>query len=321
MDQPTRPTTAAHPPDHPEDLEHGIDRLAASIRGDQRLAAPAGTDIPDRQAIIGLLHRLVALIYPGFFPPHPPADDLRAHVETQVHAVRDMLAEQITIARRFAAVRRGEQVGIDREASRLTDRFLRELPRVRSLLTLDVQAAFDGDPAATSTDEAILCSPGVHAMTVHRLAHELYRLGVPLVPRMMHEHAHQATGIDIHPGARIGRSFFIDHGTGVVIGETAIVGDHCKLYHGVTLGARSFPKDETGRLRRGEKRHPTLEDHVTVYAGASILGGDTVIGAGSTISGGVFLTHSVPPGHVVRGPRIELTLRSNPDMPPGMYSI
>jgi len=320
MDQPNGPLHSGHPPAH-DDLEHGIDRLTESIAGDRRLSAPAGIEIPDRKVIIELLHRLIALMYPGFFAPGPSPEDLRSHVSTELHAVRDDVARQIAVARRFAAVRRGDDAGDDQEAARLADRFLRQLPHVRSLLTLDVQAAFDGDPAATSTDEGILCSPGVHALTVHRIAHELYRLGVPLVPRMMHEHAHQATGIDIHPGARIARSFFVDHGTGVVIGETAVVGDHCKLYHGVTLGARSFPKDETGRLRRGEKRHPTLEDHVTVYAGASILGGDTVIGAGSTISGGVFLTHSVPPGHVVRGPRIELTLRSNPDMPPGMYSI
>jgi serine O-acetyltransferase len=137
----------------------------------------------------------------------------------------------------------------------------------------------------------------------------------------MSEHAHSQTGIDIHPGARIGKSFFIDHGTGVVIGETTVIGDHCKLYQGVTLGAKSFPKDERGRLKRDVKRHPTLEDHVTVYAGATILGGDTVIGAGSVISGGVFLTESVPAGHVVKAPKTVLKLRSNPELPPLMYDI
>jgi serine O-acetyltransferase len=137
----------------------------------------------------------------------------------------------------------------------------------------------------------------------------------------MSEVAHRETGVEIHPGARIGKCFFIDHGGGVVIGETSVIGDHCKIYQGVTLGAKSFPKDERGRLKRGVQRHPTLEDHVTVYAGATILGGDTIIGAGSVINGGVFLMHSVPPGHVVNAPKAELGLRSNPEMPPGQYSI
>ncbi|MCI0436601.1 MAG: serine acetyltransferase, partial [Gemmatimonadetes bacterium] len=163
--------------------------------------------------------------------------------------------------------------------------------------------------------------PGLRALAVHRLAHELHRLRVPLVPRIMAECAHSQTGIDIHPGARIGESFFLDHGTGVVIGETSVIGDHCRIYQGVTLGARGFPRDERGRLVRGAKRHPTLEDHVTIFAGATILGGDTVIGAGSVINGGVFVTSSVPPGHIVRAPRAELTLRNNPDLPPPMYAI
>ncbi|MCA9290901.1 MAG: hypothetical protein KDA25_07220, partial [Phycisphaerales bacterium] len=209
----------------------------------------------------------------------------------------------------------------DRRAHQVVTMFVGALPGVRARLSLDVQAAYDGDPAARHTDETIFCYPGLRAITVHRLAHELDKLAVPLVPRIMSEHAHTLTGIDIHPGARIGRSFFIDHGTGVVIGETTVIGDHCTIYQGVTLGAKSLPKDETGRVRRGVKRHPTLEDHVTVYAAATILGGDTVIGAGSVINGGVFLTHSVPPGHVVRAPLPDLTLRKNREMPPISYTI
>ena len=189
------------------------------------------------------------------------------------------------------------------------------------MLSLDVQAAYDGDPAARNTAEVIACFPGIRALMVHRMVHELHRMDVPLIPRMLSEHIHSQTGIDIHPGARIGQSFFIDHGTGVVIGETTVIGDHCKVYHGVTLGAKSFKQDERGRLMRGTKRHPTLEDHVTVYAGASILGGDTVIGAGSVVSGGVFLTESVPPGHMVHGHKTSLTLRSNPQMPPTNFNI
>ncbi|MAT81051.1 MAG: serine acetyltransferase, partial [Phycisphaerae bacterium] len=157
-------------------------------------------------------------------------------------------------------------------ARQIVKAFVSCLPEIRRLLSLDVQAAYDGDPAATHTDEAVLCYPGILAITVHRIAHQLRILEVPLIPRMLHEHAHSRTGIDIHPGAEIGESFFVDHGTGVVIGETTKIGDHCKIYQGVTLGAKSFPVDEAGRLRRGVKRHPTLEDNVTVYAGATILG-------------------------------------------------
>jgi serine O-acetyltransferase len=174
--------------------------------------------------------------------------------------------------------------------------FLQRLPALRELLNSDVQAAFDGDPASTSLEEIILAYPGLEAIAVQRLAHELLSLGVPLIPRMMTEWAHSRTGIDIHPGARIGAHFFIDHGTGVVIGETCIIGDHVKIYHGVTLGARST---SGGQQLRGVKRHPTIEDHVTIYPGATILGGNTVIGRGSTIGGNVFLMHSVPPDSLV----------------------
>jgi serine O-acetyltransferase len=174
--------------------------------------------------------------------------------------------------------------------------FLESLPRVRKMLAKDIQAAYDGDPAAHCIDEIILSYPAAYAITAYRVAHELHRIGVPLLPRMLTELAHSRTGIDIHPGASVGDSFFIDHGTGVVIGETTVIGDHVKLYQGVTLGAHSFPKDEKGRLIRGQKRHPTIEDNVVIYAGATILGGDTVIGAGSIIGGNVWLTESVPPG-------------------------
>ncbi len=175
-------------------------------------------------------------------------------------------------------------------------------------------AAYDGDPAATGCEEVILAYPGFRAIFTYRIAHELHLLGVPLIPRIMTEFAHQETGVDIHPGARIGRSFFIDHGTGVVIGETTRIGDHVKLYQGVTLGALSFPKDERGRLIRGTKRHPTVEDGVVVYAGATILGGETVIGSGSVIGGSVWLTTSVPPGTRVtlQGDQLKLEPRGVP---------
>ncbi len=198
-----------------------------------------------------------------------------------------------------------------KEMSRVkTMKFLQRIPHLREMLAGDVQAAYDGDPAAINTDEVLLAYPGMLAITVYRVAHELWKLEVPLIPRIMTEHAHGWTGIDIHPGAQIGKNFFIDHGTGVVIGETTQIGENVKIYQGVTLGALSFPKDERGRLIRGTKRHPTIENDVTIYANATILGGTTVIGQGSTIGGNVFITSSVPPGCMVSLKSPELKFRN-----------
>ena len=191
------------------------------------------------------------------------------------------------------------QVVTGEDATETTERFLRKLPHVAELLETDVRAAYDGDPAARSTDEIMLAYPAFEAISIFRLAHCLYTLGVPLIPRMMTERAHQTTGIDIHPGASIGPWFFIDHGTGVVIGETCTIGDHVKIYQGVTLGAKSFEADENGNPIKGIKRHPDLGSHVIVYAGATILGGDTVIGDNCVIGGNVWLTESVPAGSTV----------------------
>jgi serine O-acetyltransferase len=194
----------------------------------------------------------------------------------------------------------------DREAARMVSEFFDQLPAVRQMLASDVQAAFDADPAAQSTDETIFCYPGVLAITIQRLAHEFYMLQVPLLPRIMTEYAHSLTGIDIHPGAHLGRSFFIDHGTGVVIGETTEIGDHVKVYQGVTLGALA---PAFGQLLRGQKRHPTIQNNVTIYAGATILGGETVIGEECTIGGNVFITGSVPPHNQVSAEPPELRYR------------
>jgi serine O-acetyltransferase len=185
---------------------------------------------------------------------------------------------------------------ITRLAESAVERLLGRIPELRRLLVLDVQATMDGDPAARSFAEVIFAYPGFEAVTIQRIAHELWELGVPLLPRIMTEYAHSKTGIDLHPGARIGESFFIDHGTGVVVGETAEIGNNVKLYQGVTLGALSTPKETDGRLLRGAKRHPTLGDNVVVYAGATILGGDTVIGEGAVIGGNSWVIESVPPG-------------------------
>jgi serine O-acetyltransferase len=192
------------------------------------------------------------------------------------------------------------------EAREVVTAFFERLPEVMALIGADVEAAYEGDPAATCLEEIILAYPGVKAVFTYRIAHLLHGLGVPLIPRIMTEFAHNETGVDIHPGATIGRDFFIDHGTGVVIGETTVIGDRVKLYQGVTLGALSFPRDQRGTLVRGTKRHPTLEDDVVVYAGATILGGDTVVGRGSVIGGNIWLTTSVPPGSRVTLSRDQL---------------
>jgi len=192
----------------------------------------------------------------------------------------------------------------------ILERFLPRVPSIAARLASDVRAAYRGDPAAQDELEIMVCYPGVRALFIHRFAHELDALGVRLLPRMMAEFAHRETGIDIHPSASIGDELFIDHGTGVVIGQTAVIGNRCRIYQGVTLGARSFDRAPDGSLRRGYRRHPTLGDDVTVYAGATILGGDTVIGRGSVVAGGVFLTQSVPPGHLVTGPKLQLRVLS-----------
>ncbi len=214
-------------------------------------------------------------------------------------ASRDGASPGVPMARADAAPRAREIVaGLD---------YAR--PAIAALIASDVQAAFDRDPAAHCADEVPICYPGVRALACHRVAHVLYTLELPVIPRLMTEIAHSETGIDLHPGASIGESFFIDHGTGVVVGETTVIGRQCTIYQGVTLGAIRFPTDEAGRALKGQRRHPTLEDGVTVYANATILGGDTVIGAGSTVAGGVFITESVPPGSIVHAAKLEVAVK------------
>ena len=253
--------------------------------------------LPSHAEIIRVLEAVHELIFPGYAGLQGlTGTSLRLRVESRMAWLYETLTEQIS--RAFNHGRElGEACGaVEQEAADCAAQFLARLPRAREVLATDVQAAFDGDPAATCVDEIIFSYPGLFAVTVYRVAHELFNLKVPLIPRIMTEHAHQRTGIDIHPGTRIGSRFFIDHGTGVVIGSTAVIGDNVKLYQGVTLGAFSFDRDANGRLVRHTKRHPTIEDDVVVYAGATILGGETVVGRGAVIGGNVWLTHSVPPG-------------------------
>jgi serine O-acetyltransferase len=258
--------------------------------------------LPSREAIIEILTDLFELLYPGYGRrQNLHIGNVEYHVGDLIDGLHDKLIDQIarTLRHEHECEGDGSPVDFEAVAQQKTVEFLRRLPDLRGVLELDVEAAFVGDPAAKNYQEVIFCYPGLEAVTVYRIAHELLLLGVPLIPRMMTEHAHSKTGIDIHPGARIGRSFFIDHGTGVVIGETCDIGDRVKLYQGVTLGALSFPRDASGNIIRGMKRHPTLEDDVVVYANATILGGDTTIGHHAVIGSSVWLTHSVVPYTVV----------------------
>ena len=253
--------------------------------------------LPSRAEAVAVLDALQELLFPGYTGAQGlTGAGLRLHVEARVAWLYETLTEQIA-----RAINHGHRLDdacpvTERQAAECAEEFIGRLPRVREMLATDVKAAYDGDPAAVCYDEIIFSYPGLYAIMTYRLAHELHTLDVPLIPRIMTEHAHSRTGIDIHPGTRVGPSFFIDHGTGVVVGGTAVIGANVKLYQGVTLGAFSFDKDSSGQLVRHTKRHPTIEDDVVVYAGATILGGETTIGRGSVIGGNVWLTHSVPPG-------------------------
>lgn len=304
-----------------------VQSLVRSIVSEPRTRHLGESPLPDRARIAALVELLRELTFPGFFVVRGLSEDgLPSHVAALASRILAHAVEEIRSALRYArhvapdggAARADgspadadEARRCDEEARRIAHAFLDRLPDVRAALALDVQAAFDGDPAARHTDETIFCYPGVDAVFAYRIARVLHEQGVPLLPRIISEQAHSRTGIDIHPGAKIGKSFFIDHGAGVVIGETAQIGDNVKIYQGVTLGAKSFPKDERGRYLRGQKRHPTIGDRVTIYAGACILGGDTAVGDDCVVSGGVFITESVPPKHIVRQKKPELVLRTN----------
>jgi serine O-acetyltransferase len=256
--------------------------------------------LPSRETIVDVLADLMDILYPGFHRrQNLHIGNVEYHVGDLIDGLHDRLTQQIARALRHEFKQSHPHDDFESLAQQKTVEFLRRLRDLRYVLEDDVQAALDGDPAAKSYHEIVFCYPGLEAVTIYRLAHELLLLEVPLIPRMMTEHAHSKTGIDIHPGARIGRSFFIDHGTGVVVGETCDIGEHVKIYQGVTLGALSFPRDAEGNIIRGKKRHPTLENEVVVYANATILGGDTVIGHHSVIGSSVWLTHSVDPYTVV----------------------
>ncbi len=281
------------------ELDDLVSALLKSYRADARGHHINRRFLPSRAEIIEILQLLFQVLYPGYVGRQGLTDEeVGYHVGTLLSTLRDKLARQIEqcLCHEAEAQHAEDHASCAPQAKTLASTFLAKLPALRATLLDDVQAAFDGDPAATNLDEIILAYPGLLAVTVYRLAHELFAMGVPLMPRIMTEWAHARTGTDIHPGAHIGKSFFIDHATGVVIGETSHIGSHVKLYQGVTLGAMSHPRDESGRVIRNTKRHPTVQDGVTVYANATVLGGETVLGEKSIIGGGVFLTESVPSG-------------------------
>jgi serine O-acetyltransferase len=268
-------------------------RAGSQAGGKREQAAP----LPSRKAVARIIDGLFAALFPTHFVlPDLTDEGIDYFVGQTLDAALRSLVNQVRLELQFAS-RQPDQSSRDqaRRAIRITREFAACLPKVRALLENDILAAYQGDPAATSVEEVRVCYPGIWAITHHRLAHQLYLLGVPLLARIIAELAHSATGIDIHPGAKIGASFFIDHGTGVVIGETAIIGRRVRLYQAVTLGAKRFPVGEDGTLIKGIPRHPIVEDDVVIYAGATILGRVT-IGRGSTIGGNVWLTRSVPPG-------------------------
>ena len=290
--------------------------------------------VPKFESLVDMMQRLRAIVYPRFRSSESSREQATSGLQRELTEVHEILAKQISIAIArhlescadmanskcefvLPTCEETENNANNVDPGNIVDRghelaaqYVLKLPAIRKSLMTDMEAAFLGDPACKNFDEVILCYPGLNAVTTYRLAHELNQLKVPFLPRMMTEWAHGETGIDIHPGATIGDHFFIDHGTGVVIGETCEIGQHVKIYQGVTLGALSFPQDEAGQLIRSSKRHPTIEDHVVIYANATVLGGDTVIGHDSVVGSSVWLTHSVDPHTTVIMEKPKLRLRN-----------
>jgi serine O-acetyltransferase len=281
------------------------------------------TPLPSREAVGDILADLTDVLYPGFARrQNLHLGNVEYYAGSLLDGLHDKLTVQLARALRHELGDESPHVDFEALAQQKAVAFLHKLPALRDVLEEDVRAAYEGDPAARHHFEVVFCYPGLEAITTYRLAHAMLALGVPLIPRMMTEAAHSKTGIDIHPGADIGPAFFIDHGTGVVIGETCVIGRGVKLYQGVTLGALSFARDAEGHVVRGTKRHPTLEDDVVIYANATVLGGDTVVGHHSVIGSNVWLTYSVPPYTQVMLEKPQLRIRSG-EGDPGvlMYHI
>ena len=300
-----------------EQLPELTDRIVASYHDIGTINHLGHCPLPSTEVVIEIAQDLKEVIFPGYRRrQNLHAGNVNYHIGDLIDGLHDKLMQQIARALSHendlqgeAACNKQSITDIEALGQEKAIKFLEEISGIRLLLASDVQAALDGDPAAKSLDEIIFCYPGLEALTIYRIAHALLRLDVPLIPRMLTEWAHRTTGIDIHPGAQIGPSFFIDHGTGVVIGETCEIAANVKLYQGVTLGALSFPKDSQGKLVRGKKRHPTIERNVIIYSNATIYGGETVIGAGSVIGASVSLSKSVPPNTIVTVEKPSLRFR------------
>ena len=283
--------------------------ILASYRENQLTTQIDKSSQPSRAVVVEVLESIRKLVFPGFFEvKNLQSEYIEYYVGELVEDIRYHLKKQMMKAYLCCDPSScGFAEAIETEVAMKCDEFLGTIGKIREYLETDVQAAYDGDPAAYSMEEIIYSYPGIYAITVYRIAHELFVMGVPLIPRIMTEHAHGLTGIDIHPGATIDKYFFIDHGTGIVIGETTTIGHHVKIYQGVTLGGLST---KGGQAIKGKKRHPDIQDYVTIYSGASILGGETVIGEGSTIGGNAFVTSSVPPNTTVLMKNPELIYKS-----------
>ena len=298
-------------------------QIVDTYRDLQSMTSLGQSPLPSKESIVSIIDDLREILYPGFGRQEGlHLDHMTDHVGDLMASLHDRLATQI--ARAYihenrinpdanADTKSPDHLGL---AQNTAITFLESIPQLRSLLDTDLQAAFDGDPACQNREEVILCYPGFEAITVYRLAYQLLKLNVPFIPRIMTEYAHKQTGIDIHPGAQVGPHFFIDHGTGVVIGETCEIGSHVKIYQGVTLGALSFPTDHHGNIVRGNKRHPTIENNVVIYANATILGGKTVIGHDSVIGSSVWLTAQVDPHTTVtiEKPNLRMRAESSPEL-------
>ncbi|MCX7858340.1 MAG: serine acetyltransferase [Deltaproteobacteria bacterium] len=297
--------------DYGREINLCVERMVNNYKKGERFTHIEPEPIPSRVKVIDIIYRAIDLIYPGYHTLETlDENSIRYYFGQKSIELFDLLSEQITFAYRHECVRYGKPcIDCEEFGREVALKFLDEIPRLQEILAKDVKAAYEGDPASKHYDEVIFCYPGLFAITVYRIAHFLHINGVPLIPRIMTEYAHSRTGIDIHPGAKIGESFFIDHGTGVVIGETTEIGNRVRIYQGVTLGALSLSKEECESLRN-KKRHPTIEDDVIIYANATILGGNTVIGRGSIIGGNVWLTESVPPNTEVYLKKPELLMKN-----------
>ena len=292
-------------------MDDVLDAVLDSYVQHPRIGKIGEKHFPKRHLILEALRKLQCVIFPGFFDEKElRSDNIRFYTGQLLQEIRETLLEQVAKTLRLFKdeYRDAPDDVVQKHSEEVVDAFLASIPKIREYLATDIEAAFEGDPAAFSRDEVISSYPGIYAIMVNRIAHELYVLDVPLIPRVMTEHAHSLTGIDIHPGAKLGKYFFIDHGTGIVIGETAEIGEHAKIYQGVTLGALST---RGGQQLKGKKRHPTIEDDVTIYSGASILGGETVISGGVVIGGNAFVTKSVPSQTRVSAKMPELQFKRN----------